>query len=184
MSTTGPGRYQRNVGGLVGAMIILLLAVGAYVAFRATFRAELDVPPTPVDYLALAQQGQEIDIDVVYPASLPAGWVATGADIEGGAEPLWRVGLVTADEMFVGLRQSSESENTLLTTYVGDEPVEGAGYTSDGGVVARWRTYETDDGDLAYATDRGDQILLVYGSASEADLRELIGRLSTAPLNQ
>ena len=50
MSEQG-GRYQRSFAGMIGALLITLLVIGAFVAFRALNRDELDGGPKPVDYL-------------------------------------------------------------------------------------------------------------------------------------
>ena len=67
-----PGRYQRSPAGMVGALIVTLLVISAFVAFRALNRTDLDVKPERVDYLAqvrFAQQdAQGGTSDLVYPA--------------------------------------------------------------------------------------------------------------------
>ena len=47
-----PGRYQRSTSGMVGALLVTLLAILAFVAFRACNRTDLEVKPDHVDYLA------------------------------------------------------------------------------------------------------------------------------------
>ena len=42
--------YQRSASGLVGALLVTLLVIGAFVAFRALNRDELEVGPEAVDY--------------------------------------------------------------------------------------------------------------------------------------
>ena len=44
-----------------------------------------------------------------------------------------------------------------------------------------WQLFADSGGDLAYAAELGDDEVLVYGSASAADLREVIGLLTTDP---
>ena len=86
-----PGRYQRSPAGMVGALIVTLLVISAFVAFRALNRTDLDVKPERVDYLAqvrFAQQDARGEADLVYPAGLPTGWYATKVSFSsGGAEP-------------------------------------------------------------------------------------------------
>ena len=68
-----PGRYQRSASGMVGAMLVTLLAILAFVVFRACNRTDLEVGPDHVDYLAQVGYAQRSGADLVYPASLPAG---------------------------------------------------------------------------------------------------------------
>jgi len=77
-ATSGqPGRYQRSSSGMVGALLVTLLVIGAFVAFRACNRTDLVVDPEHVDYLTQVGFAQEAGDQVVYPASLPTGWFAT-----------------------------------------------------------------------------------------------------------
>ncbi|HET7070318.1 MAG TPA: DUF4245 family protein, partial [Nocardioides sp.] len=78
-STAGgqPGRYQRSPSGMVGALIVTLLVILAFVGFRALNRSDLDVKPEHVDYLAQVRYAQQAGSEVVYPARLPRGWYAT-----------------------------------------------------------------------------------------------------------
>jgi hypothetical protein len=42
--------------------------------------------------------------------------------------------------------------------------------------------FEDDGGDLAYAAEVGDEVVMVYGSAAEEDLRLVLDRLTTDPV--
>ena len=74
------GRYQRSIAGGVGSLIVLVVVVLAFVAFRAVFRDNDAVDVEPVDYLAVVAPAQEAGIRIVYPPSLPEGWTATSVD--------------------------------------------------------------------------------------------------------
>ena len=51
-SSAAAGRYNRSPAGMVGALLVTLLVIGAFVAFRAFNRTDLDVNPERIDYLA------------------------------------------------------------------------------------------------------------------------------------
>jgi LCP family protein required for cell wall assembly len=112
------GRYQRSIAGGVGSLIVLVVVVLAFVAFRAVFRDNDAVDVEPVDYLAVVAPAQEAGIQVVYPPSLPEGWTPTSVDFVPGARPAFGVGMLTDDDVFVGVRQADEELTTLLETYV------------------------------------------------------------------
>jgi hypothetical protein len=174
-----PGRYQRSAGGMVGALVILLLAIGAFVAFRALTRDQPEIRPEPVDYLetvALAQRG---GIDVVYPADLPEGWMATSADVGAESATTWGLAMLTDEDRFVGLRQDDDLD-ALLSTYVDERTVEGEPVEVTGTVAPTWRRFTDEGGDTAYAAEAGgpDQWVLVYGSAGSEDLLTLVGSLT------
>ena len=173
-----PGRYQRSPSGLIAALVITVLAVLAFVVFRSLNRTDLDVEPERVDYLATVQSLQQDGAAPVYPATLPLGWMATSVDVRPGDRLAWGVGILTDDDEFVGVRQSSESLDSLLETYVDEQPADDGTVSVASDVAGRWRAFHDDGGDRAYAAEVGDQTVLVFGSASDADLREVVGSLT------
>jgi hypothetical protein len=177
-----PGRYQRSPSGLVAALIVTVLAVSAFVVFRAINRNDLQVRPERVDYLETVRVLQQDGAEPVYPARLPDGWVPTSVDLKPGLRLSWGVGIVVDDQNYVGVRQSSDSLGSLLETYVDEQPVEGDPATVESEVASRWRTFSDDGGDRAYAAEVAGQTVLVYGSAPDADLRTVIASLTRARL--
>ena len=175
--------YQRSASGLVGALLVTLLVIGAFVAFRALNRDELEVGPAAVDYREQAALAQEAGFDVVYPRDLPEGWQSTNVEVVPGERPVWAVSLLTDAQRYVGIRQEDDQLDDLLSTYV-DEDVEALpDVRVDGSVAQEWQVFEDDGGDLAYAAELGDEIVMVYGSAGEEDLRLVLERLTTEPLD-
>jgi hypothetical protein len=178
--TEQPSRYQRSFSGLIGALVVTLLAIAAFVAFRALTRDELDGGPEPIDYLAQVGYAQESGAEVVYPATVPDGWTTTSAELDPGERVAWGLGMVTDDGAFVGIRQEDADLDELLARYVDEEDVETLPATDiDSTIASRWQTFEDDGGDLAYAAELGPDVVLVYGSADEADLRLVVEELTT-----
>jgi hypothetical protein len=180
-----PGRYQRSGNGLVAAMLITVIAVVAFVGFRSLVRDEPDVEPEGVEYLDTVGLAQDGDVEPVYPAELPDGWIATRAEVLPDAPPGFDLAMLTDDEDFVGMVWSGEPIDDLLAERVDDEDVEDADpLTVDGSVARQWNGYADPGGDLAYAAEVGDHVVLVYGSAPADDLRTVVESLTTAPLAQ
>lgn len=177
-----PGRYARSANGLIASLVVTVLAVVAFVGFRALTTEDLEVRPEPVDYLETVELAQDSDLPIVYPPSLPEGWTATNVVVMPGERPAFGLSLLTADETFIGVRQEDESLADLLTTYVDEETSDEGTTQFDSPIATSWETYSDEGGDLAYATEVGDDTLLVYGSASEDDLRLLLESLTTDPL--
>jgi hypothetical protein len=177
-----PGRYQRSASGMVGALLVTLLAILAFVAFRACTRTDLEVKPDHADYLAEVGFAQRSGADVVYPASLPSGWYATSVDFAAGARPTLGISLLTAANEYAGLRQSPLSAAQLLTTYVDAHPTAGAPVTLDSGIVRHWDTWTDSGGDTALVARWHQETLMVFGSASQADLETLAGSLTDVAL--
>jgi hypothetical protein len=176
------GRYQRSFAGMIGALVITLLVIGAFVVFRAINRDDLETRPDPVDYLETVRLIQENGGSVVYPPSLPDGWIATSLDFTPGEKTAWGLGFLTDDGDYVGLRQEDASLDDLLTTYVDEHPKELAGAEFPGSVASSWQVFEDEGGDTAFAAELGDEWVLVYGSASREDLESMVERLTTDPL--
>ena len=180
--TGRPGRYQRSTGGLVGSIIVLVVFLLAFVGFRALTRDNPDVEPSRVDYLGAVQGAQSTGSEVAYPPSLPPGWFAHSVQVDPGRRGSWSVGMLTATGTFAGVHQEDADLTDLLHTYVDENPAEGEPVTIDSAVGDRWRTFSDSGGDHAYATERGHQWILVYGSASTDDLRWLAAHLVTDKL--
>ncbi len=171
-----PGRYQRSFSGMVGALVILLVAIGAFITFRAVTRDDLEVGPEAVDYLEAVGFAQQADWEVVYPSALPADWRATSLESQPGRT--WGIGFL-GPEGFAGLHQSDRPVTDLLATYV-DEETEQAEPVEIGG--ATWTAWRDDAGDLGYVGEVDGHQVLVYGSAPAPALRDLAASLTTDPL--
>jgi hypothetical protein len=180
-----PGRYQRSTSGMVGALLVTLLVILAFVGFRALNRSNLDVKPERVDYLAQVHYAQQAGSDVVYPARLPSGWYATQVTLSPGTPSELELSMLTGDGAYVGFVESPESLPDLLSTYVDPHATGGPTTTVTGSVVARWSTWKDGGGDTALAAQRGQgrdrQSLLVFGTVTQAQLEDLASSLTAAP---
>jgi hypothetical protein len=180
VSEQRPARYQRSTNGLVAALLVTLLAIGGFVAFRALNRDQPDLRPEPVDYLSLVQEAQTGGQTLVYPAKLPEGWIATNVAYTPGRPPAWGISMLTDEGKYVGMRQQAAPTSDLLETYVDEDPAEGDEVQIPSPVGNRWRTWSDSGGDHAYSAKRGDETLLVFGSAPPEDLRTVVEALTTA----
>jgi len=165
---------------MVGALIVTLLVILAYVSFRACNRDDLDVRPEHVDYLALVADAQGTGATLVYPATLPTGWYATKLDFSPGRRAELSLSMLTDDEQYAGLVQSPVPVPQLLTTYVDPAPTAGPDVTT-GGPVTHWQTWTDSGGDTALVSRWRGESLMVFGGASRAQLEDLASRLTTAP---
>jgi hypothetical protein len=169
---------------MIGAMLISLLVIGAFVAFRALNRDELDVKPQAVDYLDTVGVLQESGATVVYPPTLPEGWMATSVDFQPGQRPVWGVGFLTDEEKFAGLRQADTPLDELIETYVDENARESGTVRISSDVADSWREFEDDGGDTAFAAEVEGEWVLVYGSADRSELEAVVESLTTEPLEE
>lgn len=177
-----PGRYQRSTAGLIGAILITLVAIGGFVGFRALVRDEVEAKPVSVDYLESVGFAQDAGVEIAYPTSLPEGWAATSVDYRPGDPPAWGVGFLTDDTLFAGVRDEDAPLDDLLETYVDedeDDIEQLADQEIDSQVASSWEVFEDGGGDRAYAAEVGDRVVLVYGSAPAEDLEMVVERLTT-----
>ncbi len=175
-----PGRYQRSTGGFVGALVIAIAVILAFVAFRALTRDDLDVNTETVDYVEAVQAAQSADWQVVYPSSLPQGWRATSVEVD--PPRTWALGFLTSDGRFVGVAQQRVSLDRMLETYVDENPQPGRAVSLDSSVGGPWKSWSDSGGDHALSTEVGKDTLLVYGSAPAADLERVAELLTTDQL--
>ncbi|GAA5124804.1 hypothetical protein GCM10023339_46930 [Alloalcanivorax gelatiniphagus] len=173
-----PSRYTRSFSGMTGALIVTVLVVVAFVAWRGLFRTDTDDTPEAVDWQESVELAQQADLAVVRPRELPAGWTATSVDLVAGDDPRWGLGVLTDEGRFVGIRQQDASVIELVETYVDEKAEEGEDATVESEVADTWQTWTDDGGDHGYTTELGDDALLVYGSAPVEDIETFMGLLT------
>lgn len=181
-----PARYNRTTNGLLAALLVTMLAVGAFVLFREVFRDPPKIPRDAVDYVGTVEDAQAGGIALIYPRELPDGWTTTTIDFVPGERPAWGIGMLTDDGRYVGMRQEYADVDELLAVYVDENAEPGDEITFDTDLETEsWQIWADAGGDLAYTTtlDGGDEsvlgdTLMVYGSASRDDQEKLISLLT------
>lgn len=175
-SSERAGRYQRSAAGMIGAMIVLVALVIAFVLFRDANRNDPANPVKAVDYAQAADYARgEATFDLVAPESLPDGWQATSARYVPGRNDSWHVGMLTGEGRYVGLEQSDSSVRSMVEEFVDPEAAEGDPVDVDG---SPWQTWSDDGGDLALVREAGGTTTLVVGhDVPEAVLADFVGRL-------
>lgn len=180
-----PGKYQRSFAGLIGAMLVLLVAVIAFVVFREVFRTTPRFEPEPVDYVELVDSLQQSGQHPVYPKELPDGWLVKDARYTGGDDPTWQLSMDTADGRFVAVRQEEDSAEDLAEEWLDPDVDEGEKVTVETDLGELWSTWSDEGGDLGYSIELPEptaQTVLVYGSASAEEQRELLLQLTARDL--
>ena len=162
------GRYQRSVAGLVGAMLVILAVVIAFVVFREINRNDPAGPVRAIDYARDADFARDqAGFEVRAPASLPEGWRATTARYVPGADERWHLGMLTEDDRYVGLEQSAASADAMVEEHVDEEATRGDPVSVAG---AEWSTWRDDGGDLALVREDAGTTTLVVGHEVDAEV--------------
>jgi hypothetical protein len=178
--TRATPRYQRSSGGLVGAMVVTVLFVLAFAGIRALTRDDPVTEAQTVDYQVQVKAGRaDGKLALWAPLSLPTGWRATSASYSTGMAPTWHLGLLTDGGKYVGVEESRQSVDDIVSQHV-DANAEKGPEVSVGGHT--WQVYTDRTGDYALVRTSGSaettDTLLVVGSAPDAQVRSLAARLT------
>lgn len=179
-----PGRYQTSVAGMVGAMIVLVGCVLAFVVFRETTRDVPQVEPEAMDWKTSVVSIQGQGHEVVHPADLEDGWIATTIEFRPTKPVTFGLNMLTEEGRFVGLRQEDQRLEDLLATFVDDEAVEGDPVRIGGDLGGEWQTFTDEGGDTALVLDRKDDYVMVFGSASRTVLVDFASTLTLDELEK
>ncbi|WP_203336153.1 DUF4245 family protein [Nocardioides limicola] len=175
-------RHTRSFAGLIGALVVTLVAVIGFVAFRGVLRDNVAVEPRPVEWHSAVRYLQEQDTQVAWPDPLPEGWhVREPLDYRLAPRTLWSLLMVTDDRRFVGVRQEVTSVEDALLAVVGEDAEEGESLRLPSAEVTDWTVWTTDQDHVLVAELSDDEVLLVYGTAGPAAIQELATRLTFAP---
>jgi Protein of unknown function (DUF4245) len=156
----------------------LVVATLASLMLAAFFGILMSNPGSPgidaVDYQAAASDAQgAVDEPLVAP-ELPDGWQANRAELQTGADEVsvWRLGLLTPSEEFIGVKQGIDANPTWLAAQL--EGTTETGSTTIAGVD--WTILEGDaETNLARAmtAERGGSTFVLYGTADDEEFRTL-----------
>ncbi len=164
----GAGRYNRSFGGLIGAMVVIVLIVVGVVGLReVVFGGEAqEVTPTAVEYLDSVRSLQQNGFDPVYPASLPEGWIVTEVGADLGEEPAYRFNLFTPTTTSSASGRRSPTSTTCSSPTSTRTPAAATRWSVSGrwprpGTAGRTTAVTT-----AYSTMLAGEGVVVFGDVS------------------
>ena len=168
------GRYQRSAAGMIGAMLVLVAGIFAFVLLRDINREVPGSPVKAVDYSRTAAYAEEqASFDVLAPDELPEGWKAT--TVEFVVDPArWHLGVLTDQGNYVGLEQADSSVESMVSTYVDPAANRGKPVTIEG---QAWISWSDSGGDTALVRRAGHVTTLVVTTADEDVLVDYIESL-------
>lgn len=153
---------------LVMAAVLLGIALVGKV-----FTVDPGTPRSTLDPREVAPRAaREAGVPLTVPQSLPAGWRATAAERRG---EVWHVGVVTADDEYIGLEQDTASQRDMLRRFAPQS--RPAGEVSIGG--REWDRRTEPDGDTVYLRRDGATTVLVVGSAPRRQIETYIASFSS-----
>jgi hypothetical protein len=174
--TEKPGRYQRSATGMVGAMVVLVLLVGGFVAVQALGRDHDVDPVKTVDYAPVAEQARsDGKLFVLTPDPMPHGWRATSVSYVPGRAPTWHLGMLTDGGKFVGIEESLAAEKDVVAKFVDPDAQRGRDLPIGG---RTWHVWTDTGGDYALVLATPQETVLIGGSAGGKPVRDLVDGLS------
>lgn len=165
-----PGRYQRSFSGMIGAMLVVVLVILAFVAFRGLVRDNRPTPVEPLPYGEILAGAADRGLVIAHLPELPEDWIATSFELRSD---LWNLGMLTDEKRFVGIHQEGARIDQLVTTYVDEGATEGDPVRLDSPLAPEWRSFTDSGGDYALAAEVEDLgWVMVYGSAGADVIRQ------------
>ncbi len=172
---SGRRGYQTSFAGMIGAMLVLLAVVAAFVVFRDTLREPPPSPVRAVEYLQPAEYARDqAAFDLLAPRDLPDGWIVTSVRWTADTQA-WHLGLLTDEGRYVGLEQADELVSTMVREYVDEDAVQGGDVDIDG---VGWQFWTDEGGDTALVRETPKVTTLVVSTAGLGTLEEFVRTLS------
>lgn len=179
--------YQTSLAGLIGALVLCLLFIVAYIGMRAFSRDELEVQAESFDPVPVVRQFQAEGLQVLYPESVPTGWRATSLDNVPNKYPVFGMGFVTrtdSDATFVGYKWADLSASATARRAMGEDVAEGESVTLDTPEFGTEWTEWSHGADTGVSTEypAEGRTLLVWGTVTRQEMVDFINSLTTDTL--
>ena len=170
-----PSRYNRSFGGMLGALVVLLLVIGAFAVVHLLGSTDPADPVQPVNYSTSARYArQAATFGLLAPRHLPQGWIATSVRFQGGHDQSWHLGCLTAQRRYVGLEQARAPLISMLQDFVGDNASRGPNVPVAG---QTWQSWTTPDADRALVRRTPKVTTVVVGRVPQSTLETFIDTL-------
>lgn len=170
-------RRKRRANQSTTNLVLSIAASLLIVLFLVIVTVREDPSPERVDYRATAEQAAASLGSAVVAPELPEGWYANRAELRGDAElQEWYLGLITADERFIGVLQGFGADPTWLDDALRRPPGGGESIEIGG---AAWTLYDRRGADgvgnrqYALVTTTPESTVVLYGTASDDEFAEL-----------
>jgi len=105
------------------------------------------------------------------PEELPEGWIATSVRYAAGDAPLWHLGMLTDDRLYVGVEQQRKPGIDMVEEFVDEDATRGDDVTVDG---ATWQSWTDAGDDTALVLQADDVTTLVVGAVPEETLAAFV----------
>ncbi|WP_165570456.1 DUF4245 domain-containing protein [Aeromicrobium sp. IC_218] len=178
MSGRGYSGGNPAMGDILRSVLVLgLVLVVIYGIGQLIYGRDPESPAPKVDYATAAQTSQRAaDFGVLVPAELPDGWQSNSARFEPGERGGWHLGVLTADDEYIGLEQFKRSEAQLVREFA--DGAEDAGTVDIDGRT--WRVLKGAENPVVLVTTIDDTAVLVTATAPRAQVEDYVATLRPA----
>jgi hypothetical protein len=164
---------------MVGAVLLLVLIIGGLLAITGSCSFSPGGPtidPSSAPSVDAAEQLDRAASSVTFPVrrpDVPGSWRSNSASTVpvGATDVVVRIGWVTPTGTYVQLNQSGGDRADVVRAETGQEEPKGEGKVDVAG--ESWSRYPAHGDEQAWVTELDGTVVLITGSASEQDFRDL-----------
>jgi hypothetical protein len=179
-------RRHQTANNLVLSLLVTVALAGVAVLMAPRFvQGQPEAQNVDVNYASVARQGAGVEPDPLLVPGVPKTWTSNSAQLRqensDGVDE-WYIGLITPSNQYVGLTQGFDAGDSWLADQVAH--THSVGSTTIDGIT--WSVYDNraNSGDVgnakyALATTQGKSTVVVFGTASTAQIRQVASSLST-----
>jgi hypothetical protein len=162
------------IGDPLRTTVVVLAIMAVLGGAQQLLSSPPDDPVRPVDYAPVADAARDVaPFDVLAPGELPAGWRATTVRYVPGDDARWHLGILTDDDLYVGLEQGLGSPEELVELHAPDSAAEGELDVGD----STWQLLRDGDETTLVRDEKGPGATLVTGDAPQEDVERLAASL-------
>ena len=155
---------------LIGGLILGLYAIGQFFYGNEPEKRNVDFACVALD------ARKAVDWPLYTPQSVPEGWTSNFASFEPGNEAVWRMGIITENDKYLGLEQNALPVQDALEKYAPNSKQTGTVEITGNA----WDVYEDGNGTTSYIRVEQDRVVLVVSTTEESVARAYIASLGTA----
>lgn len=174
MSTSKPDRRNPRLADMARSIVVIAVILLGFALVGRFFSSEPGRGERAVDYKKpLSQAAPVSDFPLLAPTELPAGWIATSVTYDPGPSGRWHIGVLTADDEYVGLEQTPEPIDATIEAFSPD--TEPAGTAQAAGLG--WELRTNGDEETTFIRREDDVTVLVTGTAPRDDIETFMETL-------
>ncbi|GAA1726050.1 hypothetical protein GCM10009710_03440 [Aeromicrobium alkaliterrae] len=166
------------MGDIVRSVVVLAAIVLGIWAFGLLQTSTPDDPVRDVDYASTADSArQAATYPLLAPASLPDEWRPNGVRFTPGGTQPWHLGVLTAQDRYIGLEQEKVPADDLLEVHA--DGAKAAGTLDIAGVT--WQRFDGPKNRITLVQETPEVTTLVTTStASQDDLETFVALLTAS----